>query len=335
MSAAAVGAYIGAAYWFTSSTSFANPAVTIGRMFSDSFAGIAPGSAPSFIAAQIVGTLIGLALIVVLYPGIAVSADDVVVPHEHSARHIDVDQELAVTDSPVATIRILSRRSIRRHQTAVRRSRRRQRAVRCRAARRRPRPDEIHGARDGFFAALAVTVSAPLSARAIAVTAVSVRTSTLLRCSSACTRLPSSLIHGRPHFRQASIWVTAHYAGDKNLGHLQADVAGADDGRCLRVSRGEGFHDDEGVAHGVQQVHAVRRSQRVGASQADDWWPGADGAGTHDEGGVGQLLRDACASRMSRVCSLTLIRVARVSVRTCIPVAARSAAVRWAMLSSG
>jgi arsenate reductase len=55
LSAAAVGAYIGAAYWFTSSTSFANPAVTIGRMFSDTFAGIAPGSAPGFIAAQIVG----------------------------------------------------------------------------------------------------------------------------------------------------------------------------------------------------------------------------------------------------------------------------------------
>lgn len=61
MSAAAVGAYIGAAYWFTSSTSFANPAVTIGRIFSDTFAGIAPSSAPGFIAAQIVGALIGLA----------------------------------------------------------------------------------------------------------------------------------------------------------------------------------------------------------------------------------------------------------------------------------
>jgi glycerol uptake facilitator-like aquaporin len=85
MSAAAVGAYIGAAYWFTSSTSFANPAVTIGRMFSDTFAGIAPGSAPGFIAAQIVGALIGLALVVVLYPGISISADDVVVPHPHSA----------------------------------------------------------------------------------------------------------------------------------------------------------------------------------------------------------------------------------------------------------
>src|SRR5918995_3179264 len=52
---AAVGAYIGAAYWFTSSTSFANPAITAGRMFSDTFAGIAPASAPAFVTAQLVG----------------------------------------------------------------------------------------------------------------------------------------------------------------------------------------------------------------------------------------------------------------------------------------
>ena len=78
MAAAAVGAYIGAAYWFTSSTSFANPAVTIGRMFSDTFAGIAPSSAPGFIVAQIVGALIGLALVVGLYPDAAANADDVV-----------------------------------------------------------------------------------------------------------------------------------------------------------------------------------------------------------------------------------------------------------------
>jgi glycerol uptake facilitator-like aquaporin len=84
LSAAAVGAYLGAAYWFTSSTSFANPAVTIGRMFSDTFAGIAPGSAPGFIAAQIVGGMIGLALVVVLYPDAARSADEVVVPHHHT-----------------------------------------------------------------------------------------------------------------------------------------------------------------------------------------------------------------------------------------------------------
>jgi len=92
LSAAAVGAYIGAAYWFTSSTSFANPAVTVGRMFSDTFAGIAPSSAPGFIAAQIVGALIGLALIVALYPDAAANADDVVVPHPHPAHHVDEDQ---------------------------------------------------------------------------------------------------------------------------------------------------------------------------------------------------------------------------------------------------
>lgn len=90
LSAAAVGAYIGAAYWFISSTSFANPAVTIGRIFSDTFAGIAPSSAPGFIAAQIVGALVGLALIVVLYPDAAATADDVVVPHPH-ATHFDAE----------------------------------------------------------------------------------------------------------------------------------------------------------------------------------------------------------------------------------------------------
>ena len=82
LSAAAVGAYIGAAYWFTSSTSFANPAVTIGRMFSDTFAGIAPSSSPGFIAAQIVGALAGLALVVALYPDAADTADQAVIPHQ-------------------------------------------------------------------------------------------------------------------------------------------------------------------------------------------------------------------------------------------------------------
>jgi glycerol uptake facilitator-like aquaporin len=84
LSAAAVGAYIGAAYWFTSSTSFANPAVTIGRMFSDTFAGIAPSSAPGFISAQILGALIGLALVVMIYPDAADTADQAVIPHHWS-----------------------------------------------------------------------------------------------------------------------------------------------------------------------------------------------------------------------------------------------------------
>jgi glycerol uptake facilitator-like aquaporin len=58
--AALVACYIGAAYWFTASTSFANPAAALGRMFSDSFAGIAPGSVPGFVAAQLVGAGVGV-----------------------------------------------------------------------------------------------------------------------------------------------------------------------------------------------------------------------------------------------------------------------------------
>ncbi|WP_205856577.1 aquaporin [Phytoactinopolyspora endophytica] len=74
--APAVGAYIGAAYWFTSSTSFANPAVTVGRMFSDTFAGIAPGSAPAFVVMQLLGAAIGLAAVLILYPGTTRKADE-------------------------------------------------------------------------------------------------------------------------------------------------------------------------------------------------------------------------------------------------------------------
>ncbi|OJF15855.1 aquaporin [Couchioplanes caeruleus] len=79
---AAVGAYIGAAYWFTSSTSFANPAVTIGRAFTDTFAGIAPASVPAYIGAQLVGLLAGIGLVAALYPCAGADADQVVVPHE-------------------------------------------------------------------------------------------------------------------------------------------------------------------------------------------------------------------------------------------------------------
>ena len=82
---AAVGAYIGAAYFFTSSTSFANPAITVGRMFSDTFAGIAPSSAPSFISAQIVGGVLAFGLAKVLYPGITgAEAADVIVAHHQT-----------------------------------------------------------------------------------------------------------------------------------------------------------------------------------------------------------------------------------------------------------
>ncbi|HXX89786.1 MAG TPA: MIP/aquaporin family protein [Acidimicrobiales bacterium] len=80
---AAVGAYIGAAYFFTSSTSFANPAITVGRMFSNTFAGITPSSAPSFLGAQILGGVLAFVVIRTLYPDITPSeAADILVPHD-------------------------------------------------------------------------------------------------------------------------------------------------------------------------------------------------------------------------------------------------------------
>jgi len=80
---AAVGAYIGAAYFFTSSTSFANPAIDVGRMFSDTFAGIAPASVPAFVVAQIVGGALAIGVIRVLYPDITPDeAAAVMVPQE-------------------------------------------------------------------------------------------------------------------------------------------------------------------------------------------------------------------------------------------------------------
>lgn len=74
LSAGAVAAWIGAAYWFTSSTSFANPAVTLARMFSDTFAGINPTSTPMFVTAQIIGAALGATVAVALYPDTSVPA---------------------------------------------------------------------------------------------------------------------------------------------------------------------------------------------------------------------------------------------------------------------
>jgi arsenate reductase len=89
----AVGAYIGGAYFFTSSTSFANPAVTLARTLSDTFAGIEPASVPAFVVSQLAGAGAALAAVRILYPGIAGAADDVLVPHppdeeeDHDGRH--------------------------------------------------------------------------------------------------------------------------------------------------------------------------------------------------------------------------------------------------------
>jgi glycerol uptake facilitator-like aquaporin len=79
---AAVGAYIGAAYFFTSSASFANPAITVGRMFSNTFAGIAPASVPGFIVAQLVGGIVAVITLRALYPDVTPEeAADIVLPH--------------------------------------------------------------------------------------------------------------------------------------------------------------------------------------------------------------------------------------------------------------
>jgi glycerol uptake facilitator-like aquaporin len=79
---AAVGAYIGAAYFFTSSTSFANPANAVGRMFSNPFAGIAPSSVPVFVVAEVIGGIVAFVVVKILYPDLTEEeAADIIVPH--------------------------------------------------------------------------------------------------------------------------------------------------------------------------------------------------------------------------------------------------------------
>ena len=78
----AVAGYIGAAYWFTSSTSFANPAVTVARTLSDTFAGIKPSSAPMFVVAQIAGALLAVVVALFLHPTMPEVADEIVLPQQ-------------------------------------------------------------------------------------------------------------------------------------------------------------------------------------------------------------------------------------------------------------
>jgi glycerol uptake facilitator-like aquaporin len=83
---AAVGAYIGAAYFFTSSASFANPAISVGRMFSNTFAGIAPASMPGYVVAQLAGGACAVLAIRVLYPDVTpAEAEDVLLPHHQES----------------------------------------------------------------------------------------------------------------------------------------------------------------------------------------------------------------------------------------------------------
>ncbi len=89
---AAVGAYIAAAYFFTSSTSFANPAISIGRMFSDTFAGIAPSSVPPYVAAQLIGGVAAIALLRILYPHVTPEeAAEILLPHGAQRSDLQAD----------------------------------------------------------------------------------------------------------------------------------------------------------------------------------------------------------------------------------------------------
>ncbi len=97
---AAVGAYIGAAYFFTSSTSFANPAISIGRIFSNTFAGIAPASVPPFVIAQLVGAAVAIGVIGALYPEVTPEdAADVVFPHADHRLRADASVATAGADA--------------------------------------------------------------------------------------------------------------------------------------------------------------------------------------------------------------------------------------------
>ena len=91
LAAFSVGGYIAGAYYFTSSTSFANPAVTVARMFSDTFAGIEPASAPGFVSAQVVAVGVAALLIRAVYPDIEDVADQVIVPHANQDVRSDVE----------------------------------------------------------------------------------------------------------------------------------------------------------------------------------------------------------------------------------------------------
>lgn len=103
LAAPAVGALVAAGYFFTSSTFFANVAADLPRMFSDTFAGIAPGSVPAFIGAQLLGLAVGIGIVVALYPDVAEVADEVVVPHPQT--HAQTLVQVEATKEGIVDVR--------------------------------------------------------------------------------------------------------------------------------------------------------------------------------------------------------------------------------------
>ena len=139
-------------------------------------------------------------------------------------------------------------------------------------------------------------------------------------------------IDGREHLGQLLELGDRQPTGRKALGHLEPDVARTHDHRTGRLVLLERAHQLEGVAHRVQQMHPVGRTQRIGADQAFDGRPGRDGAGPDHELVVGDLVLDAGLVDHVQPAASDVDLGGAVFRRTCIPVALRSSRVRWARL---
>ena len=140
-------------------------------------------------------------------------------------------------------------------------------------------------------------------------------------------------VDGGQHLGQLLHLGDGQAAGGEGVGHLQADVTGADDHGAGRGGLLEGAHDGEGVAHRVQQVHPVASAESIRAGQAADRRPDGHRAGAHHQ----LVVADSSSSPPSAEATSSLrapgsIRRAVVSSRRLIPVACRSAMLRWARL---
>ena len=134
----------------------------------------------------------------------------------------------------------------------------------------------------------------PFGARAIRLTVVLVLHVDAVRRQLRVDERTQARVHGREHLGQLLELGHCEATGPEALGHLEPDVAGADDHRTGRLGLLERAHQLEGVAHGVEQVDPVGGTERLGADQALDRRPSRDGPGPHDELVVGDLVLDSC-----------------------------------------
>ncbi len=139
-------------------------------------------------------------------------------------------------------------------------------------------------------------------------------------------------VDGREHLGELLELGDGQPSGPQTLRHLEPDVARTHDHRTGRLVLLERAHQLEGVAHRVEQVHAVGRAQRIGTDKALDGRPGRDGAGPDHELVVGDLVLDARLVDHVQATAGDVDLGGRVFRRTCIPVALRSSSVRCARL---